>query len=82
MAKEPNTPPPAHTEGSKAKNTEKLKLAIARSSRRKRLPLKQGVLLQNRFTSLQTDEENLSHQEKCWNWLNQPNLLLNNNQSN
>ena len=57
MAKQPKTPPPAHTEGRGASNAEEWKLAMARTSRRKRLPLKPEMPLQNRFTALQTEEE-------------------------
>ena len=54
---QPKTPPPAHTEGSGVNNLEEWKLAMARTSRRKRLPPKPEVPLQNRFTALQTEEE-------------------------
>ena len=53
-AKQPKTPPPVHTEGRGANNAEEWKLATARTSRRKRLPLKPEVPLQNCFTALQT----------------------------
>ncbi|KAM6037296.1 optineurin-like [Chlamydotis macqueenii] len=47
----------ACTEGKEANDVEEWKLAMARTSRRKRLPPKPEVPLQNRFTSLQTKEE-------------------------
>ncbi|XP_009459886.1 PREDICTED: cadherin-like protein 26 [Nipponia nippon] len=53
----PKTPPPAHTEGRGTNNAEEWKLATARTSRRKRLSPKAEVLLQNRFSALQTEEE-------------------------
>ena len=44
-------------EGRGANNAEEWKLAMARTSRRKRLPPKPEVPLQNCFTALQTEEE-------------------------
>jgi len=57
MAKQPKTLPPAHTEGRGGNNAEEWKLARARPSRRKRLPSKPEVPLQNCFTALQTEKE-------------------------
>ena len=46
-----------HTQkGRRANNAEEWKLAMARTCRRKRLPPKPEVPLQNRFTALQTEE--------------------------
>lgn len=57
MAKQPETPLVVHTEGRGSNNAEEWKLAAARTSRRERLPPKPEVLLQNRFTALQTEDE-------------------------
>ena len=57
-AKQPKTPPLVHTEGRGANNAEEWKFAsLARTCRRKRLPLKPEVPLQNHFTTPQTEEE-------------------------
>lgn len=59
MAKQPETPSPAHTEGRGDTNGEKWKLLMARISRMKSLPLKRELPLKNRFTTLKTEEEGL-----------------------
>ena len=57
MAKQPKTPPTAHTEGREANNAEEWKLAMARTCRRKRLPPRPEVPLQNLSPALQTEKE-------------------------
>ena len=57
MAKQPKPPSLTHMEGRGTNNAEKWKLARARTCRKKRLPLKPEVPLQNYFTALQTEEE-------------------------
>lgn len=54
---QPKPPPLSHTEGSVANNSEQWKFAMARPSRRKRVPPKPEVHLQNCSTALQTEEE-------------------------
>ena len=56
-AKWPKTPLLAQMEGRGDNNVEEWKLAKARTCRRKRLPPKPEVPLQNHFTALQTEQE-------------------------
>lgn len=54
--KQPKPPPLARIEGGWGKNAEEWKLAMERTCKRKRIPPKPEMPLQNSFSALQTDE--------------------------